>query len=138
MSVYFHLRLVGFLLMLLGLSHAFFNRHFGWSRELESVSLLTRRVFFVHMFFIALGVGLLGALTFAYAHDLQYPSSLNRGLLASASAFWFCRLLAQFVGYDSAIWRGDRFRTFMHVAFTLLWSYVTAVYGSALLHVWPG
>ena len=138
MSVYFHLRLVGLLLVLLGLSHAFFNRYFGWSRELESVSLLTRRVFFVHMFFIAFGIGILGALTFAYARDLQHPSSLNRGLLASASAFWFCRLLAQFVGYDPAIWRGNRFRTFMHVAFTLLWTYITAIYVLALLHARAG
>lgn len=138
MSLYVHLKLVGLVLVLLGLSHAFFNRHFGWSRELQAVSLLTRSVFFVHLFFIALGVVLSGALTFAYARELQHPSSLNRGLLASACAFWLCRLIAQFAGYDSAIWRGDRFRTCMHVAFTFLWSYVTTVYGLALFRTWAG
>jgi hypothetical protein len=31
--------------------------------------------------------------------------------LAGMATFWLCRLLAQFVAYDCAIWRGDRFRT---------------------------
>ena len=135
MTVLLHLEIVGALLVLLALIHAFFNPYFGWSRELAGVSLLTRRVFFVHLFFIALGVGLSGVLTFAYAAELLQPSPLTRALLASATAFWFVRLVAQFTGYDSAIWKGDPLRTFMHVAFAGLWTYVTVVYACALLSV---
>ena len=51
MTLYIHLQIVGILLMLLGLSHIFFNRYFGWGQELVSVSLLTRQVFFVHNLF---------------------------------------------------------------------------------------
>jgi hypothetical protein len=90
----------------------------------------------VHSFFIALGVVLAGAVSFWYADALLRPAALNRALLAAMVAFWLCRLLAQFFAYDSAIWRGDRFRTFMHVAFALLWCYVTAIYGIALVTVW--
>ena len=54
MTLYIHLQIVGTLLMLLGLSHIFFNRFFGWEQELAAVSLLTRRVFIVHNFFIGL------------------------------------------------------------------------------------
>ena len=61
MTLYIHLQIVGALLMLLGLSHVFFNRFFRWDQELATVSLLTRRVFFVHNFFIGLGVVLGGA-----------------------------------------------------------------------------
>jgi hypothetical protein len=43
-----HLHVVGALLLLLGASHIFFNRYFGWEQELQTVSLLTRRIFFVH------------------------------------------------------------------------------------------
>ena len=136
MSLSIHLQIVGILLVLLGLSHAFFNRYFGWEQELAAVSLLTRRVFFVHSFFIALGVVLSGAVSFMYADTLLRPAALNRALLAAMVMFWLCRLLAQFFAYDSAIWRGDRFRTFMHVAFTLIWCYVTATYGIALITVW--
>jgi hypothetical protein len=136
MTLSIHLQIVGILLMLLGVSHAFFNRYFGWERELATVSLLTRRVFFVHSFFIALGIVLAGAVSFLYADALLLPTALNRALLAAMATFWSCRLLAQFFGYDSAIWRGDRFRTFMHVAFALLWFYVTATYGIAFISEW--
>ena len=55
MNLTLHLQIVGLLLILLGLSHAFFNLYFGWQQELASVSLLTRQIFFVHTFFIAVG-----------------------------------------------------------------------------------
>ncbi|HEV2132852.1 MAG TPA: hypothetical protein VGR47_01190 [Terracidiphilus sp.] len=136
MNLAFHLQIVGVLLLLLAISHAFFNRYFGWSRELEGVSLFTRRVFFVHCFFIALMVALAGAGSILYSRALLQPDPMSRGILAALVAFWLCRLFAQFFAYDAAIWRGSRFRTSMHVFFSLLWGYVTAVYGLALLHVW--
>jgi hypothetical protein len=131
-----HLQIVGVLLMALGLSHMFFNRYFGWEQELATVSLLTRRIFFVHTFFIGLGVVMAGAGSLLYASALLHPGALSRAILAAMVVFWLCRLLAQFFAYDAAIWRGDRFRTTMHVAFSVLWVYVTATYGSALVRVW--
>jgi hypothetical protein len=135
MNLSINLQIVGVMLVLLGLSHAFFNRCFGWEQELASVSLLTRRVFFVHTFFIALGVVLGGAVSFLYADALLRPGALSRAVLAGMAAFWLCRLLAQFFAYDAAIWRGNRFRTRMHIAFTALWSYVAATYALALMTV---
>lgn len=136
MTLCVHLRVVGVLLVLLGLSHALFNRYFGWAQELAGVSLLTRKIFFVHTFFIALGVVLSGAVSVIYAGALLHPDALNRAVLAGMAAFWLCRLFAQFFVYDSAIWRGDSFRTCMHVAFAILWCYVTATYSTALIAVW--
>ena len=135
MTLNIHLQIVGTLLMLLGLSHIFFDRFFGWEQELASVSLLTRRVFFVHNFFIGLVVLLGGAASFFCADALLRPGTLSRAVLAGMTMFWLCRLLAQFVAYDREIWRGDRFRTFMHVACSLLWCYVTATYAIAFLTV---
>lgn len=135
MNLTLHLQIVGSLLVLLGLSHAFFNRYFGWERELASVSLLTRKIFFVHTFFIAFGVVLAGGVSLLYADALLRPTALSRALLASMAAFWLCRLFAQFYAYDSNIWRGNRFRTRMHIAFAALWSYVTATYTLPLLTV---
>ncbi|HEX4758845.1 MAG TPA: hypothetical protein VH308_12715 [Terracidiphilus sp.] len=135
MTLTTHLHVVGALLLLLGISHAFFNRYFGWEQELETVSLLTRQVFHVHSFFIGLGVVLAGAGSLIYADALLQPGALNRAILAAMAIFWLCRLLAQFLAYDAAIWRGNRFRTFMHAAFALLWCYVTATYGIALITV---
>src|ERR1700747_2192079 len=128
MNISAHLQIVGGLLVMLGLSHACFNRYFGWQKELAGVSLLTRRIFFVHTFFIGLGVVLGGVGSFLYADLLVRPDQLARAILAGMTAFWLCRLLAQFLAYDSAIWHGNRFRTWMHAAFSLLWLYVTAIY----------
>jgi len=136
MTIYIHLRVVGVLLMVLGLSHFFFDRYFGWRRELASVSLFTREVFFVHTFFIGLGVTMAGAASFLYTSALLLPSALSRAILAGMAVFWLCRLLAQWFVYDAALWRGDRFRTWMHGVFSVLWVYVTATYGSALVRVW--
>ena len=135
MTLHIHLQIVGILLMLLGLSHIFFNRFFRWEQELVAVSPLTRQVFFVHNFFIGLTVMLGGAASFFCANALLRSDTLSRAVLSGMATFWLCRLLAQFVGYDSAIWRGDRFRAFMHVACSLLWCYVTATYGIAFLTV---
>jgi len=131
-----HLQIVGVLLMLLGLSHAFFKRYFQWEKELASLSLLTRQVFFVHSFFIGSVVTFFGALSFFYADALLQPAPLNRAILAGMAAFWLCRLFAQFFAYDAAIWRGNRFRTLMHVAFALLWCYVSATYCMSLIAIW--
>jgi hypothetical protein len=135
MTLTTHLHVVGALLLLLGISHAFFSRYFGWKQELVNVSLLTRQIFYVHTFFIGLGVVLAGAGSLMYADALLQPSALNRAILTAMATFWLCRLLAQFLAYDAAIWRGNRFRTFMHAAFALLWCYVTATYGIALISV---
>jgi hypothetical protein len=136
MTLALNLRIVGVLLMVLGLSHVFFNRFFGWERELARVSLLTRKIFFVHTFFIGLGVAMAGAASLVYASALLEPGVLSRALLAGMAVFWLCRLLAQWFAYDAEIWRGNRFRTWMHMAFSALWIYVTATYGSALVSVW--
>jgi hypothetical protein len=136
MTVALHLRIVGALLVMLGLSHVFFNRFFGWERELATVSLLTRKIFIVHTFFIALGLVLIGAGSFFCASQLLQPSALSRAILVAMVVFWLCRMLAQWFVYDAAIWRGDPFRTAMHVIFSGLWIYVTATYGAALVGVW--
>ena len=128
-----HLQVVGVLLMVLGLSHVFFNRYFGWDVELAGVSLFTRRVFFVHAFFIAMTVTMMGAFCAVYAGALVEPQALSRAILAGMVVFWGSRLVAQFTAYESAIWRGNRIRTRMHVAFSIFWIYVTGTFGIALV-----
>jgi hypothetical protein len=121
--------------MLLGLSHIFFNRFFRWEQELVAVSPLTRQVFFCTQLFHRADRDAWRRSVFFCANALLRSDTLSRAVLSGMATFWLCRLLAQFVGYDSAIWRGDRFRTFMHVACSLLWCYVTATYGIAFLTV---
>jgi hypothetical protein len=132
MNIRLHLEIVGALLMLLGLSHALMGRYFGWTSELARVSLFTRQVFEVHTFFIGLLLVLLGACSFFYAGALLEPSPLSRALLAGMVLFWLCRLTCQWFVYDSALWRGNRFRTVMHVVFSVFWIYMVLTYAAAL------
>ena len=135
MNLTVHIEIVGAILLVLGVSHVFFNRFFGWDQDLADVPLFTRRVFFVHNFFIGLAVALIGAGSILYAGALLRPGILSRALLGSLTLFWFCRLFTQFFVYESAIWRGNRFRTFMHVVIAVLLCYITLTYGAALVAV---
>jgi hypothetical protein len=62
--------------------------------------------------------------------------TLSRVVLTGFVLFWAIRLAFQVFVYDSAIWRGRRFYTFMHVIFSILWTYVVLTYGAALRVAW--
>ena len=138
MALQLHVQIVGALLLTLGIAHSLFSRKFGWEKELVSLSVLTRRIFWVHSFFIALILAMLGVCSLFYTDALLEPTPLSRVLLVGIVAFWLCRLAIQFVVYDSAIWRGRPFYTFMNVVFSLFWFYVVITYSMALRVVWKG
>jgi hypothetical protein len=138
MTLHLHIQIVGALLLSLGIAHSLFSRYFGWEKELVSLSLLTRRIFCVHCFFIALILAMLGICSLFYTDTLLEPTPLSRVLLVGIVGFWLCRLAIQFLVYDSVIWRGRPFYTVMHAAFSLFWFYVVITYGLALRSVWNG
>ncbi|MDA0578432.1 MAG: hypothetical protein O3B24_10075 [Verrucomicrobia bacterium] len=131
MSLEFHLRLAGGLLILLALAHLFMPRHFQWHQELAGVSLLTRQVFWVHTFFVCLVLVMMGALSLCATADLLKPSPLACYVLGGFAFFWFLRLVMQWCVYDRRLWQGQRFNTCMHALFTCLWTYLVAIYGTA-------
>jgi len=131
-----HLRIIGVLLVLLGVAHCAFPKRFGWKEELPRLSLLNRQMFLVHTFFIALTLVLMGSITAVYAKALLEPGPVNRAILAGAAIFWACRLLVQFFVYDSKLWKGNVFNTWMHVLFSCLWIYLIATYSIAARLAW--
>ena len=54
------LKIIGVLLIALALLHAFFPRYFQWKKELSGLKLINRQMMYVHTFFIALAVFLMG------------------------------------------------------------------------------
>lgn len=127
----FHLKFAGWTLMFLGIAHAFFERRFGWREELSRVSLLTRQIFYVHTFFVALVVFLMGALCVFGTRGLLEPTFLARALTGALCVFWLARLFCQFFVYSRDLWRGKPFETAMHALFALGWTYYSAVFGWA-------
>jgi hypothetical protein len=129
------LRLVGSVLVAVGLLHAALPRVIGWPADLAGTTLLTRQVASVHVFFIGLTCVLLGLLPLAPAPSLLAGGPLATALLGGQSLFWGTRWVFEFAVFSPRIWRGDRFRTAGHVALSLLWTWVTGVFVVALVHV---
>jgi hypothetical protein len=107
--------------------HAAFARYFNWRHEFAAISLLNRQMMYVHTFFIAFTVLLMGLLGLTSAAELTH-TALGRKLALGLGCFWLARLLIQFFGYSTQLWRGKRFETLIHVAFSALWVYLSAIF----------
>ncbi len=121
------LNLIGFFLVVLALLHGAFARYFNWRVEFAPVSLINRQMMYVHTFFIALVVLLMGVLCLTSATELV-GTLLGRRVALGCGMFWLARLLIQLFGYSSELWRGKRFETIVHVVFIGFWSYLSYVF----------
>ena len=121
------LKVIGFFLVILALLHAAFARYFNWRTELATVSLINRQLMYVHTFFIAFTVLLMGVLCLTSAPELA-GTPLGRRVALGCGVFWLARLLIQFFGYSPELWRGKRFETSVHIVFAGLWSYLSAIF----------
>lgn len=117
-------KIIGVLLIILALVHIAFPKYFNWEKELKSLSLINRQMMTIHTFFIALTVFFMGLLCLTSSNEL-IETNLGKKLLLGFGIFWFIRLLIQFFGYSSELWKGKRFETFMHVIFSFLWTYLS-------------
>ena len=121
------IEITGGLLIALALLHVAFPRRFRWREETAGLGLLTRQILYVHTFFIALTVFLMGLLCVTSADDLMH-TELGRRISIGLAAFWGIRLVIQFVGYSPELWRGKAFETTMHVLFSLFWAFLTLLF----------
>ena len=127
-----HLKIIGILLILLALIHFVFPKRFNWKQELSSLSLINRQLMYVHSFFIAFVIFLMGLLCFTSANDLL-STNFGKRILLGLAIFWAVRLLVQFFGYSSKLWKGRSFETTIHIAFSLFWIYLVTVFTLAYL-----
>ena len=125
MILQFHI--TGILLILLALIHVGFPNYFKWKDEFTSVNLINRQMMYIHTLFLAVVLLLMGLLCISSAQEL-ISSSLGKRICFGLGLFWLLRLLVQFWGYSSLLWRGKPFETMVHILFSGLWVYVTAVF----------
>ena len=121
------LQIAGAAQVLLALVHVIFPRYFRWREELPRLSLVNEEMMRVHTLFVALMVAGIGVLSWGWAADVA-GAAFGRVFAKAAAVFWGVRLVVQFVGYSSELWRGKRFETLVHVMFVLLWTALTALY----------
>lgn len=122
-----HFNIIGVLLMGLALVHVIFPRYFHWKEDLQPLRLINRQMMLVHTFFIAVVVFLMGLLCVTSARDL-IETRLGHTISLGLGIFWVLRLMVQFFGYSSELWRGKRFETAVHIVFSLLWVYLSVVF----------
>ncbi len=122
-----HFKIVGVLLISLSFMHLLFPKYFNWSKELKSLSLINRQMMYIHTLFIALLLLILGVICVSSADEL-ISSSLGKKITLGFGIFWLIRLLVQFFGYSSNLWKGKTFETSIHLIFSFLWAYMSVVF----------
>ena len=122
-----HLKIIGSSLILLGLVHAIFPRQFNWKQELGSLSIVNKEMMYVHTFFIAFSLFLIGLLCLTSSTDL-ITTTFGKRISLGLGIFFFLRLLVQFFGYSSKTWRGKTFETVVHILFSIFWTYITTIF----------
>ena len=55
-------------------------------------------------------------------------TDLGQSICIGLGVFWGLRLLVQFFGYSSKLWRGKIFETSVHIVFILIWGYLTFLF----------
>ena len=123
-----HLTFIGWSLILLALMHFGFPRYFKWKEELVRLSLINKQMMQIHTYFIGLTVFLMGLLCVTSGEELL-STDLGHKIILGFFVFWFIRMLLQFFGYSSKLWKGKKFETIMHILFSCYWLYLTGVFG---------
>ena len=127
-----HFKIIGILLIALALVHIGFPRYFKWKVELSSLSIMNRQMMYVHSFFIAFAVFLMGLLCLTSANELV-STVLGKRISLGLGIFWSMRLIAQFIVYSSKLWKGKTFETTIHILFSLFWAYLSTLFILAYL-----
>lgn len=122
-----HLIIIGTIFIFLAFIHIVFPKYFEWEKEFKSLSLANRQIMKIHTVFIALTVFLMGLLCLTSANDLM-ETSLGKKIILGLAIFWTTRLIFQFFGYSSKLWKGKIFETSVHIIFSFLWIYISFVF----------
>ena len=122
-----HYKIIGIILITLAFVHVIFPKYFKWEKELKSLSLINQQIMKVHTFFIALTVFLIGLLCLTSSYEL-INTELGKKVSLGFGIFWSFRLLIQFYGYSSKLWKGKRMETIVHIIFSILWAYLSYIF----------
>jgi len=122
-----HLKAIGYVLILLAFIHIGFPKQFNWKKEMSNMSLVNKQMMYVHTFFIALVVLLMGILCLTSSKEL-IETSLGKRICFGLGVFWMIRLFIQFFGYSSKLWKGKTFETTVHILFIFLWTYLSFIF----------
>ena len=112
----------------------FLIRIMNWRRDLNTMPLLIREVFQIHVYFISITLAIFGAVTWRFAAEIANAAQpICVWLAIGIGSFWAIRSVMQWTHYSAVHWRGDRVRTLIHWALFLGYGTFAAVYFAAAL-----
>ncbi|HMG15547.1 MAG TPA: hypothetical protein VK590_08880 [Saprospiraceae bacterium] len=121
------LKIIGLLLIGLSILHIIFPKYFNWKEELFSLSLINRQMMYVHMFFIALVVFMMGIMCLWLTNDLL-NTPLGKLICLGIGIFWMIRLYVQVFVYEAILWKSKQFETGIHIVFIMAWTYFSLIF----------
>ncbi|HEX4122306.1 MAG TPA: hypothetical protein VH619_16945 [Verrucomicrobiae bacterium] len=122
------LRVAGLGLILLAALHLPIARHLKWHEDSARMSLVNASIFRVHTFFICVVLVMMGLPCLLDPSVFLENSHASAWLAWSFSVFWGVRLFFQWFVYPRELWRGKRLETTVHVAATIVWASLSALF----------
>ncbi len=128
------LRIAGLGLLLLSILHIPIGRHLQWREDAARLSPVNAAIFHVHALFICVVLVIMGLPCLADPGIFLEPTRAGAWLSWSFAGFWTIRLYCQWFVYAGELWRGKRFETAIHWAFTGVWTGLAALFTACGLH----
>ncbi len=122
------LRLAGAGLITLAVAHLPMGHYLNWKEEARRMSAANASIFHVHTFFICAVLVLIGVPAILAPQIFLVRSLAGAWITWSLAAFWMLRAFTQWFIYPTALWRGKRSETIMHVVFSFVWPGLTALF----------
>jgi hypothetical protein len=104
----------------------------NWKRDLASLPVLHRQMYWTYGGYVVLGIIALGAMSLACADELASGTRLGRAVCAYGALFWGVRVMLQAV-FDVKPHLTAWWLTAGYHALTVLFLFFTAVYGYTAL-----
>lgn len=123
------LQVAGTALISLCLAHFYFARLLDWEGDLKSLKPINQQVFFAHTVFLTIGMAMLGIVCIFYPAELTNKSTLGAISALCFAMCWLSRLIFQFVVFTSAFTEDTRLEKSLRLAGTLLWLFLTVLFG---------
>ena len=127
------LQLAAAVQLLILIASASTPRVLDWRKNLAVLHPFLRKLFWVYGVFVVMVIIAFAALTFRHADAMAARESVARSLCLFIAIFWGARLLVQFAIFDARPFLTNWFyKTGFH-ALTIIFAFLTFVYGKAAL-----
>ncbi len=135
MKLELFLRLAGLLQLSLLTAGASMSKVTGMREQLAKLSPFLQQLFWVYLGYIGYVLTAFGVLTLVNAEALAAGSTLARSVCVFIGLFWLGRLAVQFFVFDVRPYLTSRWLRLGYHATTMVFVYLTVVYGWA---AWKG